>query len=220
MIDFHTHTFLSDGVLGPAELVRRACVKGYEAIGLTDHVDGSNLAVVLQGIIKAAKELNAFQETYVIPGVEITHAPPGQITELVHEARSLGAHLVIVHGESPVEPVAPGTNRAAIQAGADILSHPGFITGDEAREAAENGVLLEITARNGHNMTNGHVARIARENGALLVVNTDSHAPGDLITHERALQVLQGAGLSEEQSVEVYRNNHVLLETLKRRVAS
>ena len=31
-------------------------------------------------------------------------------------------------------------------------------------------------------MTNGHVARIAREAGAAMVVDTDAHAPDDLIT--------------------------------------
>ncbi|HLE81453.1 MAG TPA: PHP domain-containing protein, partial [Dehalococcoidia bacterium] len=33
MYDFHTHTFLSDGVLSPIELIRRAHVKGYRVIG-------------------------------------------------------------------------------------------------------------------------------------------------------------------------------------------
>ena len=37
--DFHTHTFLSDGVLSPMELIRRAHDKGYAAIAITDHVD-------------------------------------------------------------------------------------------------------------------------------------------------------------------------------------
>jgi predicted metal-dependent phosphoesterase TrpH len=43
MYDFHTHTFLSDGVLSPIELIRRALVRGYKAIGVTDHVGVGNL---------------------------------------------------------------------------------------------------------------------------------------------------------------------------------
>lgn len=217
MIDFHTHTFLSDGVLNPSELVRRACVVGYRAIGLTDHVDGSNLASVVTAILKVAKDLNRFQETYVIPGVEITHAPPGQIPELIAEARSLGALLVVVHGESPVEPVAPGTNRAGIVGGADIIGHPGFITVTEARMAAEAGVFLEITSRHGHSLTNGHVARLALEAGARLVIDTDTHTPDNLITRLRAIQVLVGAGLTEGGAEKVLANNEDLLETLKKR---
>jgi putative hydrolase len=214
LIDFHTHTFFSDGVLVPSELVRRANVIGYRAIGLTDHVDGSNLDFVVPRIVKVAADLNRFQETFVIPGVEITHAPPGQISELVREARKLGAVLVLVHGESPVEPVAPGTNRAALESGVDILAHPGYITEAEARIAAERGIFLEITSRLGHGTANGHVARVATACGAGLVIDTDSHAPGDLINAERALKVLNGAGLTESEALKVFRNNEALLAVL------
>lgn len=217
MIDFHTHTLLSDGVLIPSELVRRAANAGYRAIGLTDHVDGSNLDLVLPRIIKVAEELNRFQETFVIPGVEITHAPPGQIPELVAEARRIGAILVVCHGESPVEPVAPGTNKAALDSSVDILAHPGLITAEEAILAADKGVYLEITSRSGHSLTNGHVARMALENRARLVINTDTHSPENLISRARALEVLIGAGLTSGQAQNVLSNNQELLSTLKKR---
>jgi len=216
LIDFHTHTLFSDGELVPSELVRRAHTKGYRAIGITDHVDASNLDFVTERIVKVARELNEFQDTMVIPGVEITHAPPGQIPELVVEARRLGAVLVVVHGETPVEPVAPGTNQAAIESRTDILSHPGFITPELARLARENKVFLEITARHGHSLTNGHVARVATEAGARLVVNTDTHGPENLITRERALQILMGAGLTEAQAYEAFANNEALLADLRK----
>jgi putative hydrolase len=217
LIDFHTHTLLSDGVLIPSEQARRAAHIGYQAIGLTDHVDGSNLDLVVPRIVKVAKELNQFQDVFVIPGAEITHAPPEQIRELVEEARKLGAVLVVVHGETPNEPVVAGTNLAGIEAGADILAHPGFITTEEARLAADKGVFLEITARAGHSLTNGHVARIAAIAGARLVINTDSHSHQDMITRETALKVLMGAGLTEAQAKAVFKNNEQLLETLKQR---
>ncbi|MEW6140916.1 MAG: histidinol phosphate phosphatase domain-containing protein [Thermodesulfobacteriota bacterium] len=218
MIDFHTHTLFSDGVLNPSELVRRAQVIGYRAIGLADHVDGSNLDFVVPRIVKVASDLNRFQDVLVIPGAEITHAPPGQIPGLVSQARSLGAVLVIIHGESPVEPVAPGTNRAGIESGADILAHPGFITLEEVKSAAKNGICLEITSRNGHSLTNGHVGRLAVENGATLVIDTDTHTPDNLITRDRALQVLMGAGLTNEQAREALGNNERLLEKLRARM--
>ncbi len=218
MIDFHTHTFLSDGELIPSELVRRAANIGYRAIAITDHVDGSNLDLVLPRILKIAAELNRFQETFVIPGVELTHVPPGQIPELVQQARQMGAVLVVCHGESPVEPVAPGTNKAALSANVDILAHPGFLTGDEAGLAAAKGVHLEITSRHGHSLTNGHVARMALEAGARLVINTDTHAPENLITRERAFQVLIGAGLTSDQAEKAFSNNQELLSVLRERL--
>lgn len=218
LIDFHTHTFLSDGVLVPSELVRRAQVKGYRAIGLTDHVDGSNLEFVLSRTISVARDLNRYQETFVIAGVEITHAPPRQISRLVVAAREMGAALVIVHGESPVEPVAPGTNEAAIMAGVDILSHPGYIDLSLARLAAEKGVYLEITARHGHSLTNGHVARLAKEAGARLVINTDTHSPENLIDRNTAFKVCVGAGLTDVEAEIVLRNNEELLAELMKRL--
>jgi histidinol phosphatase-like PHP family hydrolase len=182
-------------------------------------VDGSNLDLVVLRIAKVARDLNRFQGTLVLPGLEITHAPPGQIAELAAEARSLGALFVVVHGESPVEPVEPGTNRAAIEAGVDILAHPGHITELEARLAAQRGVYLEITSRSGHSLTNGHVARLAAEQGARLVVNTDTHAPEDLVTREKAFKILLGAGLTEGQAQQVLENNERLLATLKERIS-
>ncbi len=214
MIDFHTHTLFSDGDLNPSELVRRASVKGYRAIALTDHVDGSTLDFVLPRIIKVSKELNRYQTTTVLPGVEITHAPPDQIGSLVEEARQLGAVVVVVHGESPVEPVAPGTNQAAIEAGVDILAHPGFITLPEVRLAARNGVRLEITARAGHSLTNGHVARLALEADAVLVIDTDTHSPDNLIDRNRAREILIGAGLEEYRADSVLKNNEDFLSAL------
>jgi len=117
---------------------------------------------------------------------------------LVEKARLLGAEIVVVHGETTVEPVPPGTNHAAVSLDIDILAHPGLITVEDSELAKENGICLEITSRNGHNRTNGHVVRIANETGAKLIVNTDTHHPYDLITDETALKIAVGAGLDEK----------------------
>lgn len=116
-------------------------------------------------------------------------------SELVPRARELGAKIIVGHGETVMEPVYAGTNLAAIQAGVDILAHPGFITRDEALLAAEKGVFLELTGRKGHSLTNGHVAKMAQNTGTLLVVNADAHGPGDFMTAQMAETVALGAGL-------------------------
>jgi putative hydrolase len=199
MIDLHTHTLFSDGELLPSELLRRAEAIGYRAIALADHADMSTLDWVIPRVIRACDENNARRRVRAIPAIELTHLPPELIARYVAEARALGARLVVVHGESPVEPVEPGTNRAAIAAGADILAHPGLLSEEDARLAAAQGVHLEITARKGHSLTNGHVAAMARKVGAKLVLNTDSHGPGDLISEKFARTVALGAGLSAEE---------------------
>ena len=195
MIDLHTHTIFSDGELVPAEHLRRVEHLGYEAVAITDHADSSNLDFIIPRIVKVADDLNRYSRTKLIPGIELTHIPPQMFNELVPYAKELGARIIVGHGETVMEPVSGGTNLAAIKAGVDILAHPGFITEDEARLAAEKGVFLELTGRKGHSLTNGHVARIAAATGALLVVNADAHGPGDFMTAKMAETVALGAGL-------------------------
>lgn len=214
MIDLHTHTFFSDGELLPSELVRRAEALGYRAIAITDHVDYSNYRFVLENIQEAVNVLNDTTSIVVLPGVEITHVPPVKIPDLIVKCREAGAKVVVVHGETVVEPVASGTNAAAIEGKADILAHPGLISHREAEAAAEAGVFLEITARKGHNITNGLVAKVAVEAGASLVINTDAHSPGDLITRSFAVKVGIGAGLSIRQVEECFLNSERFVKDL------
>jgi histidinol phosphatase-like PHP family hydrolase len=206
VIDLHTHSIFSDGVLVPSELVRRAEVLGVEAIAITDHADASNLDFIIPRIVAAAQSLNDVKHIKVIPGIELTHIPPSQIPPLAEQARSLGAKVVVVHGETIVEPVMLGTNRAGLRSDIDILAHPGLITDEEAAMAAENGVFLEITARKGHSLTNGHVARLAKKHGAELVLNTDAHAPADLITPKQAERIALGAGLNGDDFTRMQKN--------------
>jgi putative hydrolase len=210
MIDLHTHSLFSDGVLVPSELVRRAVMKGYEVIAITDHADASSLDFTIPRVSAACKELNRRWKITALPGIELTHIPPETFGELTARARSLGAAVVVAHGETLVEPVHPGTNRAAIEAKVDILAHPGLITREEADLAARNGVYLEISSRKGHSLSNGHVARIAAEAGVKLVIDTDTHEPGDLIADEFARAVLLGAGLSDSRIDETLRNSREL----------
>ncbi|MBN2031782.1 MAG: histidinol phosphate phosphatase domain-containing protein [Deltaproteobacteria bacterium] len=214
MIDLHTHTLFSDGALIPSELVRRVAIAGYVAIAITDHADSSNLDHLVPRMIRVAEDLNKTQFVTVIPGVELTHVPPELIGSLVRKSRDLGAKLVVIHGETIVEPVAPGTNRAGLDAGADLIAHPGLLSIDEARLAAQKGIFLEISARKGHSLTNGHVARLASEAGASLVLNSDGHAPGDFLNEALAPKIVQGAGLSPDAFSELQSNASLLLNRL------
>jgi len=211
MIDLHTHSLFSDGVLLPAELIQRAQQAGYEAIALTDHVDESTFDFVIPRIIKACNAACRTMSIRAIPGVEITHVQPGAIAEVVRECRALGARLIVVHGETVVEPVPEGTNLSAVQAGIDILAHPGLIGPDEVRLAADKGVCLEITARKGHCLSNGHVARMAMQYGTRLVLNTDTHTPDNLITDVHAQQIAIGSGLTENYFSTMLTNSRELV---------
>ena len=208
MFDFHTHTFLSDGVLSPVELIRRACVRGYQVIGVTDHVGIGNLEMVVKTLVKDCEAVSARWDILALPGVEITHVPKEDIDMVAKAAKALGAKIVVVHGETIVEPVEPGTNRAAINSSAvDILAHPGIIDIEDARLASERGVFLEVSARKGHSLANGHVVRMALQTGALTLLDSDAHEPEDLLTPELTQKIALGAGLTHEEAHNLLQSN-------------
>ena len=196
--DLHTHTVYSDGELIPAELVRRAMVLDHDAIAITDHVDMTNVEFVVSNVVKAVELCEDYIK--VIPGVEITHVPPSKIDKVAKLARKYGAEWIVVHGETVTEPVAPGTDRASVEnPEIDLLGHPGFITMEEAQMAADNGVILEVTGRAGHNITNGHVVNMARAVGAKMVIDSDTHQPDNLMDEASARVVARGAGMTDEE---------------------
>ena len=202
-------------------------------LAITDHVDSSNLEWAFENLLKFVEELGqdwqsdivpgedvttaplntldseALAKNWhlpIIPGVELTSVPPRKIAALAQKAQSLGAKWVVVHGETIMEPVAPGTNRAAIEAGVDLLSHPGLITADDAARAAELGVHLEITTHKGHGMANGWVAQRARESGAKLLLNTDCHVSADILDAKQRRAIAFGSGLTAEEVDRIWQN--------------
>lgn len=212
LYDFHTHTFHSDGVLSPIELIRRAFVKGYSAIAITDHVALGSLGRVINETSDDCALARAHWNILAIPGVELTHLPPQAISEVAQKAKEMGARLVIVHGETSTEPVEQGTNLAAVQSPyVDILAHPGLITTEEAALAAQNNVFIELTSRTGHSATNAHVALISQKAQARLLVNSDAHNEDDLLTPALAEAVLHQAGLGEHHYEQILNRNPLLL---------
>lgn len=198
MIDLHSHTLFSDGVLLPSELVYRAKYNGYSAIALTDHADFSNMDFNIPRIVKVSKMLSESYDIIVLPGAELTYVPPKLISKAAEECRKLGAQVILVHGETTAETVPPETNIYALNADIDILAHPGHLSDKEAELAAKNNIKIEITTRRGHNRTNKEVASAALKANAKLVLNTDTHMPENLLTKEMIIKTLNDAGLSQD----------------------
>ena len=215
--DFHTHTTLSDGDLLPMELIRRAAASDHGAVALTDHASFSNIEWVVQSLARDCEKADSWG-IHAIPGVELTHVPVRYIDEAVSLARGKGAEIVVVHGETPVEPVEPGTDHAAVMnPDVDILAHPGMISEEDVQLAADNGIYLEVSCRKGHSLANGHVVNLARARGAKLLVNTDAHTPSDLSTMDFANRVGRGAGMTpDEVRAALVSNAEELLRKLHR----
>jgi len=213
--DFHTHTILSDGELICSEQIRHAQTHGYAVIAISDHVDESNIDFVLSSLTKFVdNESSFFEGIKILKGVEITHVPPLLIDKLAKHAKENGADIVLVHGETIVEPVFQKTDYYAVTSKyVDILAHPGLITEEEVALAASNGVFLELSARKGHSLSNGHVAKLAQKYDAKLLVNSDAHGPDDFLDYDFSLKVAMSAGLNIEEAKKVVERNP--LELLK-----
>ena len=216
MYDFHTHTCLSDGELSPVEMIRRASERGYRGVALTDHVGMGSLERLIREIVEDCRIAREHWNIAAIPGVELTHLPAAAIAQAAKRAKELGAWIVVVHGETIVEPVEKGTNLAAVQSpDVDILAHPGLVTIEEAKLAAKNGVFVEVSARKGHSLTNGHVVKTALAAGCKMLLDSDAHDSPDLLSPELATAILLGSGLGERESKEVLSiNPSILLKKL------
>jgi putative hydrolase len=212
VIDLHTHSIFSDGDLIPSELAQRAYAAGYKAIAITDHADHSNLDFIIPRIIKVCLKITEKGHIKVLPGIELTHVAPSDIADLARQARDMGAKIIVVHGQTLVEPVPLGTNEAALQADIDILAHPGLITKEEAKMAAARGIHLEITTRQGHSLSNGHVAQMARRFKVKLVLDNDAHSPSDLKSNEMATNIALGAGLTADEIAAMFANSQNLVQ--------
>jgi putative hydrolase len=212
LYDFHSHTFNSDGVLSTLELIRRASVCGYSAIAVTDHTGPGALARIIKEVSEDCELARLQWGIHAIPGVELTHLPARTIDAVAKKAKDLGAWLVVVHGESPVEPVEEGTNLAAVKSRhVDILAHPGHMTKKVAEVAAENGVFIEITSRRGHCITNPHVAEVATGAKALMLLNSDAHDEDDLLSESAAKEVLRQAGIGNRNFRQILELNPLKL---------
>jgi putative hydrolase len=210
--DFHTHTTMSDGDLSPLEMVHRAVVNGYAAIALTDHAGLADCEHILKALVAACETGQRHWPITAIPGIELTHVPPAAIAEAAQWAKAHGARLVVVHGETIVEPVPPGTNHAAVECrDVDLLAHPGFLTEKDARLARQNGVFIEISGRKGNALTNGYVAAVGRKAGVRFLVSSDAHYPEDMLSREFARAIALGAGLSESEAETALSKNPLLM---------
>ncbi|MHB1435539.1 MAG: histidinol phosphate phosphatase domain-containing protein [Thermoplasmata archaeon] len=192
--DFHTHTLISDGALTLPELVQRARVLDHRFLAVTDHVGLGDIESTMARL-RAASDRCSTPGLEVVVGVEITHVPPRRLDEAVRRARRAGARIVLVHGETVAEPVAPGTNRAAVQnPEVDLLAHPGLLDLRDAERARAHGIHLEISGRTTHGLANGRVVGVAEASGTATVVNSDAHEPSHLLTQAEAFRVARATG--------------------------
>ena len=196
MTDFHIMIHSADASQGHgfdcASALRYAALAGIRFAGLVLTSDGSNFSR-LADMAAQVRRLSLYANVEAWAGVELCHIPPALLPDAVREAREAGAALVLVHGESISDQVEQGTNFAAVEAGADIVAHPGLIDAEAASFAAEKGVALEFTSCPRHALTNAHTASMALRCGAMLVRGSAACRAEELTTRAFWPSVIKGA---------------------------
>jgi predicted metal-dependent phosphoesterase TrpH len=142
LVDFHTHSHFSDGVLSPAALVDRAKSRGVGTLALTDHDTTAGLAEA-----RAACEEAGIR---FVPGVELSAVWRGQTIHIVGlevdaTHAGLGTHLagVLARRRARIAEIGERLERRARLPGRELV-----------RQVAS-----------GHSPTRLHLARVLVERG-------------------------------------------------------
>lgn len=194
MMDFHI-SLSPDGAAGgwnAALALRCAALAGLRFAGLVLPSDGTDFSRVAS-LAAGVRRLSLYANVEARMGVELRYVPPALLPSAVKEARAAGAELVLVYGETIGDQVEVGTNIAAIEAGADILAHPGLVDEETAAFAAERGVALELTSCARHGLTNAETAAMALRFGCPLVRGSAASRPEELAARTFWSLAIKGA---------------------------
>ena len=192
--DLHMHTTESDGRERLDTMAAAAQARGLEFIAITDHtqslamangLDESRTLAHAENIRKFSKTLKGFT---VLAGAEVDILSDGRLDLADDCLRQLD--LVIVSLHSSLQQDEAETTRRLIRAiehpSVDIVGHPtarwllrregARLTLEKVIDAAvANGVALEINSQPHRlDLCDSH-ARLARDRGARLAINSDAH---------------------------------------------
>lgn len=218
MYDFHVHISLNSGTttggLLPAEAMQLGRELGYRGLVLTLRADSADLGINVPALARSVQETALYIGIEAVLGLELVHVPPQLLVDRVHEARCKGFAFLIAHGESLADTVAQGTNLAAIEAGVDLLAHPGLLRPEEVQLAAEKKVALELSSCPRHALSNGFLVKTATAHGATLLHGGNIHNRTDMLPAALLPLTYKGAGLDSEGTHEMQRCGQTTMAAL------
>lgn len=150
------------------------------------------------------QKLAVYYDMQIFFGVQLRHIPPALLEETVRFYRSCGISLIGVYGESISDIVEKGTNFSAVMAKADILFNPGLIDEECVKLAKENNVFLEISTHPKHAYANAHIAKLANQYGAKLVLGSSAQILHEIHSPEMQSRFLKGACIESHDSYELF----------------
>lgn len=218
--DLHSHTDWSDGGASVLEMGRSAQARGYRYFAITDHspritvVNGlgpERLAAQRRLIDQANQELDGLT---ILQGVEVDINEDGSLDEPDEALAALDVVIASPHVKLRMEPAAMTERmlKAVEHPHVDVIGHPtgrrpgsrpGASYDFEAvfRAAAQHGVVMEIDCDPARMDLSPELARLALSLGCRLSLDSDAHAPDQLVYVDLALWVAQRAGISTDHLV-------------------
>ncbi|MBJ7597927.1 PHP domain-containing protein [Candidatus Nephthysia bennettiae] len=215
--DLHCHTDWSDGGASVLEMARAAQARGYRYLAITDHspritvVNGlgpERLAAQRRLIDQANAELDALT---LLQGVEVDINEDGSLDEPDEALAALDVVIASPHVKLRME--APAMTERMLRAvehpHVDVIGHPtGRRPGSREgasydfervfKSAAEHGVVMEIDCDPARMDLSPELARLAASLGCRISLDSDAHAPDQLLYVDLALWMAQRAGIGTD----------------------
>lgn len=193
--DLHVHTKWSDGADTPEDMVKAARRMGLRYIALADHsVSMGFIHGLTTDRIREQRELieelnSKYPDIHVLQGIEVNIRADGSLD---YDDEVLAAFDVVtasVHSGfgMPIEKMTERVIRAISNPHVDILGHPtGRIINkrepyqidlyEVLKIAAETGTAIEINSQPDRLDLKDTDARMARDMGVMLVIDSDAHS--------------------------------------------
>jgi putative hydrolase len=216
--DIHSHTNWSDGRATMLEMAEGARALGYSYLGITDHspritvVHGLNAERLVAQSREMAEVQKHVEGVTLLQGIEVDILEDGALDLSDAVLEILDVVIASPHVKLRQEPAAMTERmmRAVSHPHVDVIGHPtGRRPGSREgatydfegvfKEAARNGVALEIDCDPARMDLSPEMARMAYECGCTFVVDADAHAPAEFAYVPMALWMARRAGIPKER---------------------
>lgn len=196
--DLHTHTNLTDGHATLEEMVAAAAKRGYRYYAVTDHAEKLAMTgMSREAVLKQRTEIRKLQKSYpkmtVLHGCELNIDPKGGVDYDPEFLAGFDVLVASVHSSfnMPRDEMTKRLIKAMENPNVHVIGHPsGRLIGKRPPIDFDLEAVLEAAARTGTAMElnsfpdrldlrDEHLRR-AREHGAKIAIDTDSHAVGHL----------------------------------------
>jgi len=221
--DLHMHTTASDGRDTAEDMAQAGIAKGYEYIALTDHSKALSMIGGLdeEAVLRRCREIDRLNEIIgrirILKGMEVDILGEGELDLSNEVLAALDIVIASVHSHFNMAPekMTERICRALQNPYVNILAHPtgrillrrepyAFDFKEVFRVAIDNKVMLELNSYPDRlDLKDAHL-RLAKDMGALISINTDSHSAAMLRFMTYGIYTARRGWLEAEDVVNTY----------------